>query len=89
MFKWVQNLALKWAISFIKGKIKDAGEDVNIFMLNLYSMNIADFMTYCMETLSKKDLKIITFPEYLKQIIVPLDDNVEEPIVKVIDGLKP
>ena len=89
MIGWIKKLVLKWVLGYIKGKIRESGEDVNIFMSNLYSMSMTAFMSYCMETLSKKALTKITFPNYLKELIVPLKDDVEEVIVQVIDGLDP
>lgn len=96
MFNWIKKIALKWAIKFLKGKIEDSikndptlGPQLELFWNNIYAMSMNDFLAYCTNTLSKKNLNAISFPMYLKGLISPLRDDVEEVITGVIDGMDP
>ena len=86
---WLKLKAFGWFLKFLKGKIKSAGADINEFYLNLYTMSINKFMSWCLNKLATRNLDVITFPDYLKELNNPLRDDVEEYIDAAIDGLDP
>lgn len=96
MTKWIKNLALKWAIKFLRGKINEyiqsepvAGQQLKVFWMNIYAMSANEFLSYCTNEISGKNFNQISFPTYLKDLISPLRDDVEEVINTAIDGMDP
>jgi hypothetical protein len=93
MIAWIRRLFIKYAVKYVKKQInhyEESNNDLAEFHRNLYELPIANFMRYCTVTLGKKNgvpTKEITFIEYLKKLIAPLDDRYEKIIIQIIDGL--
>jgi len=86
---WFKKKVFEWVLKFLKGKIRGAGTEINELYENLYILSMNEFMAWCMNKISKRNLNTISFPSYLKEINDPLRDDIEEWIDGAIDGLDP
>lgn len=95
MIQWIKNKAIKWGVKLLKNQLvaliskHPDGKNIQILWENLYIMSTNDFLTYCTNTLSGENLNSVSFPEYLKNLIKPLKDDVESIIDNTIDGFDP
>jgi len=92
MVTWIKKKIIKYAIGDVKAKlalleIKEPG--LLEFRKNLYTLSIPEFMEYAMETLAKDDLNKYTYITYVKKLLTPLDDKVEDNIDFILDEFKP
>lgn len=92
--KWIRNKIIAIAVKSVRGILINfykENPEFKEFHDGLYNKSIAEFIKDCTVTLGEKndvDTNKLTFVEYLKRLLKPLDDKFETIIVKVIDGLK-
>jgi hypothetical protein len=91
MFTWVKKKIVGYAVGVIKDKLiiyEQKQPDLAEFHKNLYELSLPKFMEYAIEKLAKQDLDNTTFIDQIKKLLIPLDDKVENLVIKALDDLK-
>lgn len=91
MFTWVKNIAINYAIKIVKveldkAKAKDLG--IKYVVDGMYQKSISIFLTDSLNKL-EPGVASLTPIQLIKKRIIPLRDDVEGIIIKVLDGLEP
>ena len=84
---------MEMAISLLSDKLEDfckKDENVEWLVDALYNKSVTEFVAEAMEKLGNRDdLDEISVIDLFKEAIEPLDDDYENLIVKLLDGIKP